>query len=85
MTKLASLTDMSVTPMNTTNGAITPYLITFVSPIALVNNDKISISLDPNIVPLYDPSDYSMSCAGVQQIMALTCIYDNGAIQVVLG
>ncbi len=66
MTQLASLTDMSVTPMNTTNGAVTPYLITFVSPIALLNDDKVSITLDPSIVPLYDPSDSSMTCVGVQ-------------------
>lgn len=39
MTSLQSLTSMSITAANQTNGATTSYLLTFVSPIALLNYD----------------------------------------------
>ena len=39
MTTLALLSDMSVKAGNITNGAFTPYIITFVTPINLQNGD----------------------------------------------
>lgn len=39
MTSLQNLTSMSITAENPTNGATTSYLLTFVSPIALLSYD----------------------------------------------
>lgn len=52
MTSLAQLVDMSVTATNLTNGAYTPYLISFVSPINLQSGDKIQLTFDSNIKPV---------------------------------
>jgi hypothetical protein len=53
MTTLASLLDMSVTASNLTNGANTFYIVSFSSPIALINGDKILMNLDSRILPYF--------------------------------
>ena len=66
MTTLGSLTDMSVVSSNSTNGAITPYLVTFVSPISLINGDQVQITFNSNIKPITTNggSSGAVACTG---------------------
>jgi hypothetical protein len=77
MTSLNSLTDMSVTASNLTNGANTPYLVTFVSPLALVNGDRAELTFDSNVQPKPSNgmSSGNVDCSGGTQVSTVSCFY----------
>lgn len=86
MTDLATLTDMSVTASNVTNGAYNPYLVTFVSPVGLTNGDKIEITFDSNIkpVPISGGASGTVSCSGASQLSSMTCNYLSNKLTISL-
>jgi hypothetical protein len=51
MNTVATFSDLSAIATNLTNGAITNYIISFVSPVPLANGDKLEITFDSNIKP----------------------------------
>ena len=65
MNTVATFSDLSAIATNLTNGAITNYIISFVSPVPLANGDKLEMTFDSNIKPQATFGGQNIACNGI--------------------
>lgn len=83
MTNLATMTaGMTLTPNNFTNGAITSYVLTFVSPITLASGDQIVMTFDSNVKPrpTSGAASGTLSCIALLSVTTVTCSYASNVL-----
>ncbi len=77
VTEPGEITSVTITPTNTTNGAATSYLVTFVTSIDIYAYENL-ILLFPEEITL--PSSSSISCSGSRNINSLDCSVSSNTL-----